>query len=64
MYTPAAAKTSRMAMRLFRIGVRRPFSKSRTVLRATLARFAKSSWLQSNQPRAARLCSGESIPET
>ena len=41
---------------LLAMGTRRPFSKSRTVLRDTFARFAKSSWLQSNQPRAARLC--------
>lgn len=55
---PPASKARVIASRLFVIGTLRPFSKSRTVLSETLARLASSSWLQSSQPRAARLCSG------
>src|SRR5579883_1329100 len=56
--TPAISKARLIASRLLAIGVRLPFSKSRTVDSDTLARWAKSSCDQSSQPRAARLCSG------
>jgi len=55
---PFAINARSIASRLLAIGVRRPFSKSRTVERETCARLARSSWLQSSHPRAARLCSG------
>ena len=61
--TPASARTRFIASRLFAIGVRLPFSKSRTVESATLARFARSSWLQSSHARAARLCSGDNMTQ-
>lgn len=61
---PAASMARRRASKLFAIGARRPFSKSRTVDRDTFALFASSSWLQSSQPRAARLCSGLNMPGT
>ena len=57
--TPAASIAFRMASRLLAIGVRRAVSKSRTVLRETLARSARSVCDQPNHPRAARLCSGD-----
>lgn len=52
--TPASTNARRIASKLFRIGVFRPASKSRTVLTPTLARCAKSAWEMSSQPRAAR----------
>src|SRR4051812_24946505 len=61
MLMPPASKARRMASRLLAIGVRRPFSKSLTVLKDTLAHLASSSCDQSSQPRAARLCAGDSV---
>jgi hypothetical protein len=59
--TPAASRARCIACRLFAIGMRLAFSKSRIVLSETCARFARSSCDQSNQPRAARLCSGDNM---
>jgi hypothetical protein len=55
----AGSIARRIASRLFAIGTRCAFSKSRTVLSDTLARFANSVCDHPNHPRAARLCSGD-----
>jgi len=55
---PCRSSAALIAARLFAIGTRRPFSKSRTVERETCAALARSSCDRSNQARAARHCSG------
>lgn len=58
-FIPFLSRACRMASKLFGIGNRRPFSKSRTVDNETRAASAKSCCDISSQPRAARLCSGD-----
>ncbi len=58
---PWRAKTSAIARKLFAMGVRRPFSKSRIVESDTDAASASSFCSNANQPRAARHCSRDMI---
>ncbi len=58
---PAPDSARLIASRLLAIGALFPPSKSRIVESETLARFARSVWLQSSQARAARHCSGVSM---
>src|SRR5947199_10130968 len=60
-WIPAASSALLIAARLFGIGLRRRASKSRSVLRPTLARRASSCWLQERKARAARHWSGDML---